>query len=138
MMTDPRPGTPVVQGVTRWRAKGAEVEAVRWRRNGDHPADDCRMIAPDPRSSTQFAPFLSEGEVVRYYRNPADDGQRECGDCARIMHDHGWIDQGLRGRVVCPGDWVVSLSLVTPGLIAYFPVAADVFSATYEPAGGAS
>ena len=137
-MTDPQPGTPVVQGVTRWRAKGAEVEAVRWRRNGDHPADDCRMIAPDPRSSTQFAPFLSEGEVVRYYRNPADDGRRECGDCARIMHDHGWIDQGLRGRAVCPGDWVVSFPLSTPGLIAYFPVAADVFSATYEPAGGAS
>lgn len=130
-----QPESPALPGVTRWRQKPAVIEAHQWHKNGDHPADNCRMITPDQDSTTQFAPFLSEGEIVRYYRNPDDDGQRECGDCGRLMHDHGWIDQGALGRIVCPGDWVVSLLLSTPGLIAYFPVAADVFAAAYEPAG---
>ena len=128
------PEVPVVPGVTRWHPKPAAAEAHRWRKNGDHPADNCRMITPNPASTTQFAPFMSEGEIVRYYRHPCDDGKRECGDCGARMHDHGWIDQGMMGRVVCPGDWVVSLPLSTPGLVAYIPVKPDVFTATYEPA----
>ena len=133
-MSDQQPEAPAVPGVTRWRPKRIVVEAHQWHANGDHPADNCRTVAPDPTSLTQFAPFLSEGEIVRYYRNPDDDGQRECGDCGIRMHDHGWIDQGINGRVVCPGDQVVSLPLQTPGLIAYFPVKPDVFDATCEPA----
>jgi hypothetical protein len=125
--------TEAVPAPARYSPRPVTAEAVQWFRNGDHPADNCRTITPDPRSSTQFAPFMSEGEIVRYYRNPDDSGQRECGDCGAIMHEHGWIDQGARGRVVCPGDWVVSLPLTTAGLTAHFPVAADVFAATWEP-----
>ena len=48
-----------------------------------------------------------EGEIVRYYRDPNDRSFRECGDCGRVMHDHGWIDHGDHGHVVCPGDYVI-------------------------------
>jgi hypothetical protein len=119
--------------VTVYRLKPSAVEAHRWHRNGDHPGDDCRMIYPDPRSATQFAPFRSEGKIVRHYRNPDDDGKRECGDCGAVMDGHGWIDQGIRGRVVCPGDWIITLPLATPGLAAYFPVKPDLLAAVCEP-----
>jgi hypothetical protein len=114
------------------------IEAHRWLVNGDHPGDGCRMISPDPGSARQFTPFQSEGRIVRYYRNPGDDGQRECGDCGNRMHDHGWIDSGIRGRVVCPGDWIISLPAPGPGLPARFPVKPDVLAATWTrvPPGG--
>jgi hypothetical protein len=133
MATEHQPETPALPGVTRWQPKRIVVEAHQWHANGDHPDDNCRMITPDRPGTTES--FWSEGEMVRYYRNPDDDGQRECGDCGVRMHDHGWIDQGLRGDIVCPGDFVVSLPLPTPGLIGDFPVRPDVFAAAYEPAG---
>jgi hypothetical protein len=129
------PMTPGPAGVPRWQPQFVTVRASRWFKNGDHPQDDCRMIKPDPASTTQFGPFLSEGQVVRRYRSPDDDGQRCCGDCRSLMTDHGWIDQGIDGRVVCPGDWVVSLPLTTPGLVAHFPVKPDVFDYTWQPYG---
>lgn len=124
--------TPGLPAPGRYRFKGVTFGASQWHRNGDHPADNRRLITPDPDSATRFEPHFSEGEVVRYYRNPLDHADRECGDCGARMHDHGWIDQGPFGRVVCPGDWVISLPLATPGLVAYFPVAADVFAAICE------
>lgn len=82
------------------------TKAFQWFRNGDHPDDDCHMITPDPSSLTQFAPFLSEGKVVRYFRRPDIPGTGTCPRCDATMHDHGWIDQGPDGITVCPGDWI--------------------------------
>ena len=48
-----------------------------------------------------------EDSIVRYYRDPDDSAARECGDCGKVMHDHGWIDHGDHGHVVCPGDYVI-------------------------------
>jgi hypothetical protein len=28
--------------------------------------------------------------------------------CNNIMHDHGWIDSGGNGQIVCPGNWIVA------------------------------
>jgi hypothetical protein len=78
------PMTPGPAGVPRWQPQFVTVRASRWFKNGDHPQDDCRMIKPDPASTTQFGPFLSEGQVVRRYRSPDDDGQRCCGDCRSL------------------------------------------------------
>jgi hypothetical protein len=116
--------------MTSYRQKPAVVEAHQWFKNGDHPADNCRLITPTRPGVTES--FLSEGEIVRYYRNPDDSGDRECGDCGETMHQHGWIDQGALGRVVCPGDWVISLPVESVGRVACFPVKPDVFQATYE------
>jgi hypothetical protein len=80
----------------------------QWFRNGDHPDDNSRMIRPDPASLTQFAPFLSEGEVVRYFRRPDIAGDVKCGECGFAMHDHGWIDAPGDGHKVCPGDWIIT------------------------------
>lgn len=114
----------------------AQLEAHAWCRNGDHPQDACRIITPEPvEPGAPAVPFLSEGEIVRYYRHPDDDGGRECGDCGHRMHDHGWIDQGARGRVVCPGDWIITVPLATQGLVAYFPVSPEMAAGLFEVTG---
>lgn len=101
------------------------LEAAQWHKNGDHPQDDCRTI------NGASGPFLSEGKIVRRYNHPLDNRYRKCGDCGEEMHGHGWIDQGLRGRIVCPGDWVLSVPLRTNGLVAHFPVKPDLFAAMF-------
>jgi hypothetical protein len=83
-------------------------EAHQWFKNGDHPDDNCRTIKPGPASLTQFAPFLSEGEVVRWFRRPDIPGSTKCGGCGCLMSDHGWIDAPLDGHTVCPGDWIIT------------------------------
>jgi len=77
----------------------------RWRKNGDHPADDCEMIYPG--SDCQHKPFLSEGKVVRRFRDPRHSGTEPCLLCGKPLHVHGWIDSGGEGQKVCPGDFVV-------------------------------
>ena len=37
-----------------------------------------------------------------YYRHPRLDGQTECPECGYPMHEHGWLDCGGDGIVVCP------------------------------------
>ena len=37
-----------------------------------------------------------------YYRHPRLDGQTECPECGYLMHEHGWLDCGGDGIVVCP------------------------------------
>jgi hypothetical protein len=96
-----------------YRKKPVEVDAHQWFKNGDHPEDG------DPGS---------EGKVVRYYRDPYDDGQRKCKKCGNIMHDHGWIDTLEGGHIVCPGDWII-----TGVASEVYPVKPDIFAATYEP-----
>lgn len=104
----------------RFCKKPIVVEASRWFKNGDHPQDDCR-IAKDGGS------ILSEGKVVRYYRNQKDDGRRICFGCSHLMHYHGWIDTLEGGHTVCPGDWIIT------GVNGErYPCKPEIFEATYE------
>lgn len=111
------------------------VGATRWLENGDHPEDEIRMIVLTEEEISNLrevfgeedmAPFPSEGKVVRYYRNPHGLEDRECGDCGHMMHYHGWIDISPRGRIVCPGDYVIDVQ----GEV--YPVKSDLFEAIYE------
>lgn len=104
---------------------------ARWWRNGDHPHDrvgeplldtaalfDAHpelidiehggMTGPIPDDAPTYRRV--EGAVVRYLRHPETPGSSECGICGHRMHDHGWIDQGADGLVVCPGDVVVTVA----------------------------
>ena len=78
----------------------------------------------------QGKPFLGEGKVVRYYRRPEGDGQHRCSKCARIMHDHGWVDTLEGGHIVCPGDWII-----TGVKGEFYPIKGDIFRATYDAVG---
>jgi len=83
------------------------ISAVRWLKNGDHPMDNCRMIYPNPRSSTQFEPFLSDGEVVKRPEPTMD----KCPFCdEKIWPSHGMIESHGKDILVCPGSWIVTLS----------------------------
>jgi hypothetical protein len=86
------------------RVTGQTFEASQWFKNGDHPLDHSYLIY----RHNHAAPFLSEGRVVRRYRNPYVRGDEECMDCEFEMDDHGRIDIGSHGITVCPGDWIVS------------------------------
>lgn len=105
------------------------IEAHQWFKNGDHPDDACAMVFPDPDSTTQFDPFLSEGNVVRYFRRPDVPGDRPCQECERHMHDHGWVDTLEGGHIVCPSDWII-----TGVRGEHYPIKNEIFRETYEPA----
>lgn len=107
--------------MSKYRKKPVVVEATQWFKNGDHPGDNSCPISP-------VNPALSEGEVVRYYRNPDDSGQRKCERCGNTMHNHGWIDTLEGGHNVCPGDWII---IGVKG--EHYPCKPDIFEATYEP-----
>lgn len=111
------------------------VQATQWYRNGDHPRDDLHPVT-DSETGTVF---MSEGLVVRYFRDPTVPSSSLCPDCGYIMHVHGWMDSGAEvrdgqsymehGRTVCPGSWIVLLS---DG--AMFPCPPGIFSRLYESA----
>lgn len=115
--------------MAKFRKKPVVIEATQWFKNGDHPQDDCYMVHPDPMSTTQFEPFLSEGKVVRRFRRPDQDPGRECEKCKEWMEDHGWIDTFEGGHIVCPKDWII-----TGVQGERYPCKPDIFAATYEPA----
>lgn len=104
--------------MARYRKRPVEIEAVQWRRNGDHPQD---------------GPSDREGEVVRYFRRPEPeyDGQTTHDLCGRIWHDHGWIDTLEGGHTVCPGDWII-----TGVQGEHYPCKPGIFAATYEAVTG--
>jgi len=81
--------------------KGGMV-ATRWFKNGDHPEDDCEIF--DGSDGKQFQ---GEGKVVRYFRHPGIPGGEICNNCGHLANEHGWIDQGELGQVVCPGDIII-------------------------------
>ena len=109
----------------KFRKKPVVIEAVQWFKNGDHPEDNCVPIQPS-EGDTEL--FYSEGRIVRYYRNPDDDGKRLCQHCQKTMHEHGWIDTLEGGHNVCPGDWIIR------GVAGeFYPCKAAIFAATYEP-----
>ncbi len=111
----------------RYRKKPIVIEATRWFKNGDHPADDCFR----PYEDTGIAPKFTEpreGLVVRYFRHPRIPGTYFCAYCQRFFHDHGWIDTLEGWHTVCPGDWIIT------GIKGErYPCKADIFEATYEP-----
>ena len=76
------------------------VTAHQWFRNGDHPDDKCRIV-----SNGTSHPFLSEGKVVRLFRDPNTPGDSTCDRCNRLIHDHGFLE--TLSEMVCPGDFVV-------------------------------
>jgi len=114
----------------KFRKKPVVIEATQWFKNGDHPLDACKMVHPDPNTTTQFEPFLSEGKVARYFRHPMLSGTNTCDHCGDIMRNHGWIDTLEGGHVACPGDWII-----TGVKGEYYPCKPDIFDMTYEPAG---
>jgi hypothetical protein len=113
-----------VSTLPQFRKRPVTVQADQWFRNGDHPDDNVRWVNTDDGP----IPFLSEGEIVRYYRTPGLDGQTCCRRCGVIMHDHGWIDTLEGGHIVCPGDWIIT---GTAG--ERYPVKPAIFAETYEP-----
>jgi len=88
----------------RYRKRPLEIDAVQWFVHGDR-----------------------EGKIVRYYRHPLVEGDKRCGYCGEIMHNHGWIDTLEGGHVVCPGDWIIR------GIAGeYYPCKPDIFNKTNE------
>ena len=69
------------------------TNSSKWYQNGDHPKDEYKQNG-------------HEGKVVRRFRDPDFSGTDTCKTCKHIVHDHGWIDQGMEGLTVCPGDTV--------------------------------
>lgn len=115
--------------MARYRKKPVVIEATQWFKNGDHPEDAATEVFDYP--SGQKPQVIREGVVVRYYRRPDDDGERQCQSCRLAMHVHGWIDTQEGGHIVCPGDYII-----TGVQGERYPCPPDIFEATYEPVGG--
>ena len=107
----------------KFRKKPVVIEATQWFENGDHPEDDCTEVLSLDGDTT----FLSEGNVVRYFRHPDVAGDTACKHCGVIMHNHGWIDTLEGGHIVCPADWII-----TGVKGEHYPCKPDIFEATYE------
>ena len=106
-MTDPQPGTPVVQGVTRFRKRPVEVSAIQWTGanlaevqeftgRGYFDAVDPQDRSDDPDMTAMIFDKLHSTWVHVY------DGQ--------------WIIRGIQGE--------------------FYPITDDVLALTYEPADG--
>lgn len=123
----------------QFRKKPVVIEAAQWFKNGDHPLDysktydgfengELRQFSPEERKAKGW-----EGDIVRYYRNPDDDGQRACQHCGKTMHEHGWIDTLKGGHIVCPGDWIIT------GVEGErYSCKPNIFEKTYDPVAPAS
>lgn len=116
----------------RFRKKPVQVEAVQWFSNGDHPYDYLAPIT-DPTDGTLWTAEHQrknnwEGQVVGYYRDLYDSGDRRCWTCNVTMHNHGWINTAEGGHIVCPGDYIITS---VEGEV--YPCKPSVFEATYEP-----
>ena len=111
--------------MSKYRKKPIVIEAEQWFKNGDHSCDESTLISTYPEQK----PFLSEGKVVRYYRDPRVIGSVECRHCKEQMVIHGWIDTLEGGHVACPGDWII-----TGVQGEHYPCKPDIFEATYEAA----
>lgn len=121
--------------MAKWRKKPVVIDATQWFKNGDHPLDysvdhdgfENDELVKIPKEKRRELGW--EGDIVRYYRSPALDGQATCKHCGQITHVHGWIDTLEGGHIVCPGDYIIT------GIKGeMYPCKADIFLATYEPA----
>ena len=109
--------------MSEYRKKPIVIQATQWHRSGDHPDDNTEEFI-DP---VDGKPFQGEGKIVRYYRNPDDEGDRQCERCSRLMHWHGWIETLEGGHTVCPGDWII-----TGVQGEHYPCKPDIFEQTYD------
>jgi len=107
--------------MTDYQTGTTKVEATQWFQNGDHPQDESYEITVDGDT------FLTEGKVVRRFRNPERPGHLACDICGHTMHKHGWIDVSDEGLLVCPSDFVV---ITEEGEI--YPCPAGIFATTYN------
>lgn len=100
----------------KFRKKPVVIEATQWFKNGDHPADDVRLL-----DATHGGQSNSPDKAYA--------GERHCEKCGQIMHVHGWIDTLEGGHIVCPGDWII-----TGVKGENYPCKPDIFESTYEVA----
>jgi len=98
----------------RYRRKSLMVDAEQWFE-----------VTYDREPGVNTTPIYHLD--VGYYRTPDLDGQSVCKHCQFVMHDHGWIDTHDGGRVVCPGDRVI-----TEVNGEKYPCNDELFRATYE------
>ena len=114
--------------MAKFRKKPVVIEATQWFKNGDHPLDNCIMLAASGKIEMEKGePFLSEGKVVRYYRHSGIPETNVCEQCGNTMHVHGWIDTLEGGHNVCPSDWII-----TGVENENYPCKPDIFEKTYE------
>ena len=85
-----------------------EVKAAQWNANGDHPLDQSTFVTLGTETDGEPDVVLSEGKVVRRFRHPDISGTMACSECGYTMNEHGWINTGVFGLTVCPGDYVVT------------------------------
>lgn len=105
--------------MAQYRKKPVVIEATQWFKNGDHPQDRW--------SDEGVLPEGAEGNVVRYFRTPAIDGNKICDKCNKSMQEHGWIDTLEGGHIVCHGDWIIT------GVAGeHYPCKPEIFEATYD------
>ena len=109
------------------------ITADKWFKNGDHPEDYAEHLHGVERG--QLVSYSSQyqrrndwdGQIVKRYRTPDLNGERNCAHCGNIMHSHGWIDTLEGGHIVCPGDWIL-----TGVKGERYPCKPDIFAATYR------
>jgi len=95
-------------------SKAEESTTAQWFKNGDHPLDyaDDREGFENGELVTFSAESCKakgwEGAIVRYFRSPSVNGDSECASCGSTAHEHGWLDDGVNGQAVCPGDFIVT------------------------------
>jgi len=65
--------------------------------------------------------------VAQYY-DPEVESWRTCKQCGIPFHNHGWVYTLDGGRIVCPGDWIITDE---DGVSTCKP---SVFDKTYVPA----
>jgi len=108
--------------MAKFRKLPAEIDAVQWFKNGDHPED---------YTSAQMGhlDISGEGRVVRYFRRLDLPGNHVCDACGHTLRVHGWIDTLEGGHIVCPSDWIIK------GVEGeFYPCKNTIFRKTYEPA----
>lgn len=91
-------------GIYKNKETNEKVVAFIWYTNGDHPNDDVYRPFED---TGKIPEEPREGNIVRYYRHPKINGIVPCNKCKKMMHYHGWIDNGGDGLTVCPGDIII-------------------------------
>lgn len=115
-----------------WPPKGDFFEAHQWW--GEVPVGEYTS-ANHLQSAREI---ISQ---VREYRHPGQLSHVPCTECGRIMHEHGWIDQGIYGIRVCPGDWIVEVPTAAGSAAAggsyctgnlYFPIKPGMLEAMFE------
>lgn len=111
------------------------VEASQWFKNGDHPDDyDREKIGYENGelrtwTADEVKALGWEGQVVRYFRSPVVSGKSLCEHCRKPMNEHGWIDSGGSGKIVCPGDFII-----TSAGGDFYVCRHDFFTAVFKPA----